>query len=83
MPARTAANAGAGARHATLGLKLIERGCLSANRAVFCAGVRASASVVNTGFNGHAGQTLALLDDALAAATLARDDHVAVPPQAQ
>jgi glyoxylase-like metal-dependent hydrolase (beta-lactamase superfamily II) len=72
MPARAAGVASACAAHAPLGLTLIERGWLSANQAVFRAGERSPATVVDTGFSGHAEQTLALVDHALAGATLGR-----------
>ena len=56
----------------TLGLAVLERGWLSANQAVFRACGATPATVVDTGFSGHAQQTLALLDHALAGAPLGR-----------
>ena len=55
-----------------LGLTVLERGWLSANQAVFRAGAGAPATVVDTGFCGHAEQTLALVDHALAGEPLGR-----------
>ncbi len=49
----------------TLGLAVLERGWLSANQAVFRARGATPATVVDTGFSGHAEQTLALVDRAL------------------
>jgi len=56
----------------TLGLRVIERGWLSANQAVFRARGAAPATVVDTGFSTHAAQTLALVDHALGGAPLGR-----------
>jgi glyoxylase-like metal-dependent hydrolase (beta-lactamase superfamily II) len=55
-----------------LGLTVIERGWLSANQVVFAARAGSPATVVDTGFSGHAQQTLALVDHALAGTPLAR-----------
>ena len=55
-----------------LGLTVLERGWLSANQAVFRAAGAVPASVVDTGFSGHAGQTLALIDHALGGERLGR-----------
>jgi glyoxylase-like metal-dependent hydrolase (beta-lactamase superfamily II) len=55
-----------------LGLAVIERGWLSANQVVFAACEATPATVVDTGFCAHAGQTLALVDHALAGAPLGR-----------
>ena len=55
-----------------LGLTVLERGWLSANQAVFRAAGAAPATVVDTGFSGHAEQTLALVDHALAGEPLGR-----------
>jgi len=55
-----------------LGLTVLERGWLSANQAVFCAAGATPATVVDTGFGGHADQTLALVDHALAGEPLGR-----------
>jgi glyoxylase-like metal-dependent hydrolase (beta-lactamase superfamily II) len=55
-----------------LGLRVIERGWLSANQAVFRSAGHVPATVVDTGFSAHAGQTVALLDHALAGDTLGR-----------
>jgi glyoxylase-like metal-dependent hydrolase (beta-lactamase superfamily II) len=57
---------------ASLGMTVLERGWLSANQAVFRPGDGASATVVDTGFSAHAGQTVALVDHALAGARLGR-----------
>ena len=56
----------------TLGLRVLERGWLSANQAVFRASGATPATVVDTGFTRHAGQTLALVDHALGGERLAR-----------
>ena len=56
----------------TLGLHVLERGWLSANQAVFRASGSTPATVVDTGFAGHADQTLALVDHALAGERLGR-----------
>jgi len=56
----------------SLGLTVLERGWLSANQAVFRAAGAAPATVVDTGFCGHAEQTLALVDRALAGEPLGR-----------
>jgi len=55
-----------------LGLAVLERGWLSANQAVFPAVGTTPASVVDTGFSGHAEQTLALIDHALRGERLGR-----------
>jgi len=55
-----------------LGLTVLERGWLSANQAVFRAHESTPATVVDTGFSGHAQQTLALVDRALAGERLGR-----------
>lgn len=55
-----------------LGMAVLERGWLSANQAVFGACGATPATVVDTGFSGHAPQTLALLDHALGGAPLGR-----------
>ncbi|HEX7686870.1 MAG TPA: MBL fold metallo-hydrolase [Burkholderiaceae bacterium] len=55
-----------------LGLRVIERGWLSANQVVFAAVDEAPATVVDTGFSLHAVQTLALVDHALEGAPLSR-----------
>ena len=74
MPA--GANAGSGeiarALKDALGLTVLERGWLSANQAVFRGDATTPATVVDTGFSGHADQTLALLDHALAGQRLGR-----------
>jgi glyoxylase-like metal-dependent hydrolase (beta-lactamase superfamily II) len=57
---------------ATLGMTVLERGWLSANQAVFRSCAAAPATVVDTGFSGHAEQTLALVDHALAGERLGR-----------
>ena len=62
----------AAALRRTLGLTVLERGWLSANQAVFVASGAAPATVVDTGFSGHADQTLALMDRALAGVPLGR-----------
>ena len=62
----------ASALRRALGLTVLERGWLSANQAVFHAAGLAPATVVDTGFSGHAGQTLALVDHALAGEPLGR-----------
>jgi glyoxylase-like metal-dependent hydrolase (beta-lactamase superfamily II) len=51
---------------------VLERGWLSANQAVFRAAGATPATVVDTGFSGHAAQTLALIDRALAGERLGR-----------
>jgi glyoxylase-like metal-dependent hydrolase (beta-lactamase superfamily II) len=56
----------------SLGLAVLERGWLSANQAVFRPTAAAPATVVDTGFCGHAAQTLALIDRALDGEPLAR-----------
>lgn len=56
----------------TLGLTVLERGWLSANQAVFRASGASPATVVDTGFSGHAEQTLALVDRALGGERLGR-----------
>ena len=55
-----------------LGLTVLERGWLSANQAVFHAAGTSPATVVDTGFSGHAEQTLALIDHALGSERLGR-----------
>jgi glyoxylase-like metal-dependent hydrolase (beta-lactamase superfamily II) len=62
----------ASALHEALGLTVLERGWLSANQAVFRPADATPATVVDTGFSGHAAQTLALLDHALAGEPLGR-----------
>jgi len=56
----------------TLGLRVLERGWLSANQAVFRTHGATPATVVDTGFSAHAEQTIALIDHALAGAPLGR-----------
>ena len=56
----------------TLGLRVLERGWLSANQAVFRAAGATPATVVDTGFSVHAQQTQALIDHALGGAPLGR-----------
>ena len=56
----------------TLGLRVLERGWLSANQAVFRAVGATPATVVDTGFSAHAEQTLALIDHALGGVPLGR-----------
>ena len=56
----------------TLGLRVLERGWLSANQAVFHAAGATPATVVDTGFSAHAQQTQALIDHALGGAPLGR-----------
>ena len=72
MPARASGESGgvASALRQTLGLTVLERGWLSANQAVFRAYGATPATVVDTGFAGHAEQTLALIDHALGGDTL-------------
>ena len=74
MPANAAAGTGeiAAGLHDALGLAVLERGWLSANQAVFRARGATPATVVDTGFSGHADQTLALIDHALAGEPLGR-----------
>jgi len=55
-----------------LGLRVLQRGWLSANQAVFRACGSTSAAVVDTGFSAHAAQTLALVDHALGGERLGR-----------
>ena len=55
-----------------LGLTVLERGWLSANQAVFRAAGTSPATVVDTGFSGHAEQTLALIEHALGSERLGR-----------
>ena len=62
----------ASALRRSLGMTVLERGWLSANQAVFCAQGATPATVVDTGFSTHAGQTLALIDHALAGEALGR-----------
>jgi glyoxylase-like metal-dependent hydrolase (beta-lactamase superfamily II) len=57
---------------ASLGLSVLERGWLSANQAVFETRGTTPATVVDTGFSGHAEQTLALIDHALAGTPVGR-----------
>ena len=56
----------------TLGLRVLERGWLSANQAVFRTCGATPATVVDTGFMRHADQTLALVDHALGGERLSR-----------
>lgn len=56
----------------TLGLRMLERGWLSANQAVFRAAGTTPATVVDTGFCVHAAQTQALIDHALGGEPLGR-----------
>jgi len=56
----------------TLRLRVLERGWLSANQAVFRAAGATPATVVDTGFSAHAQQTQALIDHALGGAPLGR-----------
>jgi glyoxylase-like metal-dependent hydrolase (beta-lactamase superfamily II) len=74
MPGHNAGGSGGvGARLLeTLGLRVLERGWLSANQAVFRASGATPATVVDTGFSRHADQTLALIDHALDGEPLAR-----------
>lgn len=74
MPGRESGESGAiaSAWLETLGLCVLERGWLSANQAVFRAAGATPATVVDTGFCGHAEQTLALVGRALAGAPLGR-----------
>ena len=58
--------------HALLAMTVLERGWLSANQIVFGAPAAASAAVVDTGFCGHAAQTIALVEHALAGTPLKR-----------
>jgi len=53
-------------------MTVLERGWLSANQAVFAPCGTTSAAVVDSGFCTHAGQTLALVEHALAGAPLGR-----------
>ncbi len=62
----------ASALRRSLGLAALERGWLSANQAVFGGHGATPATVVDTGFSTHAGQTLALVDHALAGEPLGR-----------
>jgi glyoxylase-like metal-dependent hydrolase (beta-lactamase superfamily II) len=62
----------ASALRQSLGLTMLERGWLSANQAVFRADGSTPATVVDTGFSGHAEQTLALVEHALAGEVLGR-----------
>ncbi len=55
-----------------LRMTVLERGWLSSNQAVFAACDAAPATVVDSGFSGHAVQTLALLDRALRGERLGR-----------
>ena len=74
LQASTSAPSSASGRDAAsaLGLRVLERGWLSANQTVFAACDRAPATVVDTGFCAHAGQTAALVDHALDGAPLGR-----------
>lgn len=74
MPAPVPGEPGAiaSALRRSLGLVVLERGWLSANQAVFRAHGGTPATVVDTGFSTHAGQTLALVDHALAGEPLGR-----------
>ena len=56
----------------TLGLRVLERGWLSANQAVFRGAGATPATVVDTGFSLHVDQTLALIDHALGGEALGR-----------
>jgi len=56
----------------SLGLRVLQRGWLSANQAVFRACGATPATVVDTGFGTHAAQTLALVDHALGGEPLGR-----------
>jgi glyoxylase-like metal-dependent hydrolase (beta-lactamase superfamily II) len=76
-PAASTAASGAGLHAPSraagqLGLRVIERGWLSANQAVFAPAGTVPATVVDTGFCGHAPQTVALVDQALGGAPLGR-----------
>ncbi len=71
MPGRESGDI-ASAWFEALGLTVLERGWLSANQAVFRAAGATPATVVDTGFSGHAAQTLALIDRALAGERLGR-----------
>jgi len=62
----------AAALHRALGLTVLERGWLSANQALFGAAEATPATVVDTGFSGHADQTLALVERALGGERLGR-----------
>jgi len=74
MPGRESEEPGdtATAWERSLGLHVLERGWLSANQAVFRAAGATPATVVDTGFCGHAEQTLALVDRALQGERLGR-----------
>ena len=74
MPGRESGESGhiASALQRELGLTVLERGWLSANQAVFRAAGATPATVVDTGFSGHAEQTLALIDRALGDERLGR-----------
>ena len=74
MPVRAPGGSGgvASALRESLGLMVLERGWLSANQAVFQSCGATPATVVDTGFSGHADQTLALVDHALAGERLGR-----------
>ena len=74
MPARASGDSGgvASVLRQALGLTVLERGWLSANQAVFGAHGTTPATVVDTGFSGHAEQTLALIAHALGGQPLGR-----------
>ena len=74
MPGRGSSESGgvSPAVFEALGLTVLERGWLSANQAVFRAAGTLPATVVDTGFSGHAEQTLALIDHALGSERLGR-----------
>ena len=74
MPGRESGESGdiGSALLGALGLTVLERGWLSANQAVFRAVGATPATVVDTGFSGHAEQTLALIDRALGGERLGR-----------
>jgi glyoxylase-like metal-dependent hydrolase (beta-lactamase superfamily II) len=55
-----------------LGLTVLERGWLSSNNIVFAAGKQAGAAIVDTGYDTHSEQTLALVTHALEGQALER-----------
>ncbi len=57
---------------AELGLQVLERGWLSSNNIVFSAGRESGAAIVDTGYDSHIEQTLALIQHALKGAELER-----------
>ena len=57
---------------AQLGLKVLQRGWLSSNNIVFSANRTVGAAVVDTGYDTHAEQTVALVNHALAGAGIER-----------